>query len=91
VNGDEVRDTRFLGPAGKFIPGYDAVEVDELLGRIAAERSACQSGNSAMRRARPSCTPPDRITMAAPGEEWDFSNAGTSSTTVPMLRIAGTV
>jgi DivIVA domain-containing protein len=40
VNGDEVRDTRFLGPTGKFTRGYDAAEVDELLGRIAAELDA---------------------------------------------------
>jgi DivIVA domain-containing protein len=40
VKGDEVRDTRFLGPAGKFSRGYDAAEVDELLGRIAAELDA---------------------------------------------------
>lgn len=38
--GDEVRDTRFLGPAGKFTRGYDAAEVDELLDRIAAELDA---------------------------------------------------
>jgi len=40
VNGDEVRDTRFLGPTGKFTRGYDAAEVDELLHRIAAELDA---------------------------------------------------
>lgn len=40
MNGDEVRDTRFLGPTGKFTRGYDAAEVDELLHRIAAELDA---------------------------------------------------
>lgn len=40
VNGDEVRDTRFLSPTGRFTRGYGAAEVDELLGRIAAELDA---------------------------------------------------
>ena len=40
VTGDEVRDSSFVLPRGKFARGYDAVEVDELLRRIAAEVDA---------------------------------------------------
>jgi DivIVA domain-containing protein len=40
VNGDGIRDTTFIGPTGNLRRAYDVADVDEVLGRIAAELDA---------------------------------------------------
>src|SRR5215475_6506363 len=49
VNGDEVRNTKFLPPRAR---GYDSSEVDELLRRVAVELDAGRAAGPLIRNAR---------------------------------------
>jgi len=51
VNGDGVRDTTFIGPTGNLTRAYDVAEVDELLGRVAAELDAGRQVGSVLENA----------------------------------------